>query len=236
MLALWYLSKLKPNYLDSFEFEQVLILKNIVQCIENLNWNTAKEFWVNQILKLDTRLTGNSLSVFGSEKTFMLAPLAIFQKHQLLQVCKTNCIQNKNLIIRDDAEDIYFKKSNEKIALYSCYSSRCWQCNAKTRTEIVFYKKPNFLFIQSSHANVFFNDLPKQIYVGNVNYKLLCATIYTDKHFISIYEINDQKYLIDDLKKSMVLINPNIENISSNSGEYYIFKNRPTTVSLYYEM
>ena len=82
------------------------------------------------------------------------------------------------------------------------------------------------MFIQSSHANIYFNELPKEIIIDNVSYKLLCATIYTTRHFLSIFEINNQAFLVDDLNQSMIQL---ATNQSFNS-------NKATTVSLYYEI
>ena len=43
------------------------------------------------------------------------------------------------------------------------------------------------------------DDLPDEIYVDGNEFKFLCCTIHSQKHFRSIFYIDKKLYLIDDL-------------------------------------
>ncbi|CAF1093077.1 unnamed protein product [Brachionus calyciflorus] len=227
LFALWHLSKIKPDSFEETEPTQEIVgLKEIVKLIDIHKWNLAKEKWVNNFLKLSESPINKTISLFGSEKNFFLNPLKKIQRHELIQLCKVECIQNANLIIRDDSEEIFLKKIKKQIVVHSCYTDRCTQCRKKSSSFIRFYKKTRFIFFQSADPNIFIKDLPDQLTIDNEDFKFLCSTVYTSRHFISIFKINEIFYKVDDLDKSLVALDEKI------SSAYF---KKPTTVSLYYK-
>jgi len=65
------------------------------------------------------------------------------------------------------------------------------------------------------------DDLPFQITIYGVEYSFLCVTVFVNNsHFKSIFRLNGQNYLIDDLKGGF---NKNIpKNFVLNSVFYYL--------------
>jgi hypothetical protein len=65
------------------------------------------------------------------------------------------------------------------------------------------------------------DDLPFQITIVGVEYSFWCVTVFVNRnHFKSIFRLNGQNYLIDDLKAGF---NKNIpKNLILNSVFYYL--------------
>lgn len=113
LFAFWFLFKISPNFLEGLnEIDELKTqtLKNIIQNIDKLNWNKAKELWILKIMNIEVLPEASSISLFGSELNQFTRYLSDFQKHQIIQKCKLNCVFNENLIIREDSDVIYFKK------------------------------------------------------------------------------------------------------------------------------
>ena len=89
-----------------------------------------------------------------------------------------------------------------------------------------------FFFIEtSSHFNI--HELPKTLQIQNKNYKLLCAILHLrrQQHFVSIFEIGNNKYIVDDLLPNVKMIdqkNPidkkdlQYLKLNINSALYYV--------------
>ena len=62
-----------------------------------------------------------------------------------------------------------------------------------------------FFFIETS-SHFKFNDLPKILVIQNQTFKLLCVVIHLrrSKHFVSIFEIGNQIFLVDDLSDDIM--------------------------------
>ncbi|CAF1041333.1 unnamed protein product [Brachionus calyciflorus] len=71
LLALWHLSKIKPECFESEVFNELyLSLKDVLKLIDDLDWNLAKEKWINDFLKLTIVSKNNTISLFGTEQNF----------------------------------------------------------------------------------------------------------------------------------------------------------------------
>lgn len=201
-------------------------LTKIITEIENLNWNKAKEIWTLTIMNYQFGFQQRSISFFGCEFEFFIKYLKEFQTHSLIQIFKEDCKYNKNLEISNDSDIIFFKKSVTGVSLYSRFVSNCSNCNYRTSSEIKFNQTPSFLFIQSMQQNIKINDLPKSILIDNQNYRLLCATLHKRNHFLGVFEINDNFFIVDDLNQQMRNINDTDlqeeNNLFTSSHLYYL--------------
>ncbi|CAF1046632.1 unnamed protein product [Brachionus calyciflorus] len=195
--------------------------KRLVGCCTHVA-NKAKEIWINQIMVLAHKVTNGVLSIFGSEYSRFVKHLAEFQKHDLLQICNENCIYNMNLIIRENSENIFFKKIGNTVNLHSCYVSKCSACKSEVSVFIRLKSPTNFLLIQSADAYIFVVELPKTISIQNKLFNFICTTFYVGRHFIGVFDIDNKLYEVDDLDQSVRLFDSR-------------FDNYPTTVSLFYE-
>ncbi|CAF0892870.1 unnamed protein product, partial [Brachionus calyciflorus] len=113
--------------------------------------------------------------------------------------------------------------TNQNIKLYSCYTGRCQQCRAKISTEIKFLKKTPFLLIESAHSNIFINELPNEIEIDNEKYTPLCSTIHLTNHFVGVFSVNCNLYIVDDLDQNVIQLEEKID----------IYNRKSTTVSFY---
>jgi hypothetical protein len=52
------------------------------------------------------------------------------------------------------------------------------------------------------NQNIFLDQIPTNLTIDNFNFRLICVTIHKPGHFVSVFNINDTFYLIDDLDQS----------------------------------
>lgn len=179
------------------------IIENIILDINNLNWDKAREIWINYIFESNDRPFKRDgikqLSLYGSEVEYFVKYMVSHQKHELWQKCGSNCINNLKNIISYDSEFIFFKKENNRIKFYSCFSEKCTQCGSNIISEIKFIKKPSFVYIQSIDSNIYIHDLPKVISIENCTYRFLYCIVHRPGYFLGIFEINSFLYVVDDI-------------------------------------
>ncbi|CAF0962569.1 unnamed protein product [Brachionus calyciflorus] len=224
LLGLWHLSKLKPNHLiiENSNFYRNLNL--IIDFIDDCNWNNAREIWINNVMNFSDIPVNKKISLFGSELRRFITFFGQYQRHQVIQKCSENCYFNLNLVINDDADNIFFIKEQKTVKLFSCFTEKCNNCQSKIETLIQFYNKPNFVYIQSAHNNINVTSLPKEITIENNQYRFLYSTIHKPGHFLGVFEINELLYLVDDLDQSCKLW----------YDESFLFKQAKTTISFYF--
>jgi hypothetical protein len=112
----------------------------------------------------------------------------------------------------------------------------CKKCKSKISGEISFNNNPSFIFIESFHSNIYFDQIPLHLTIKNNQYRLLCATIHKPGHFLSIFNINDFLYLIDDLDQSTVLLSKLNSSQFIDKNDNTILKSLNVTVCLYFKM
>ncbi|CAF1044454.1 unnamed protein product [Brachionus calyciflorus] len=228
LLAFWYLSKIKKIfYQNETNTQKVQIINEILISIENLNWERARELWTFEINNFNLEENFNSISLFGSEYEKFFQHISIFQRYNLIQRCKKTCIQN-NKLIRDDSDNLFFKKINNRVVIYTGYNDKCHICKINKNPRIKLKDNPDFLIIQSINSNIYLNELPKQFRIGKNIFPFLCATIHRRNHFIGIFEVNEELFVIDDLDQSMTPLPSYDKNKPSH---FYRYK---TTLSLYF--
>ena len=195
LLAFW--TGFKLSSYDLSKNEMYFKIKNIIDSIEENNWNRAKSIWVFEIMKC--RKT-KYVSTYGSEYEKFITYYKNLQLYSLNLECSLCC--NYNLKSRKMMDIIFQKDIENNNILYHERPEVFTSCNKNFIKSIVFNDVPFFLFIQC-YNNVYLLDLPKIVKIGCIDFKLLCASFYNkkEKHFKSFFEINDIIYLIDDLKK-----------------------------------
>ncbi|CAF0948692.1 unnamed protein product [Brachionus calyciflorus] len=175
------------------------------------------------------------ISMFGSELSRFINFIKEYQRHDLIQNCSSDCVFNKANVLSQDSDLIYFKKINNNVRLYSGYTENCEKGGGNILTEIRFTVHPTFLLIQSANNNIFIHEIPKKIKVNGFSFRLLCTTFHKRAHFVAIYLLNNNFYIVDDLNKSAALLKPFDITLKThgNSKEYSYYKKLMTTVSFY---
>lgn len=138
-----------------------------------------------------------------------------YQQYDSHALCLTGCEHNN---ITRIVTDLTFFLVNNKAKLYRS-ENRCRSCqNVKTiRTQ--FKHNPIWLFVQTNVTDsIFLKHLPKNFVFNNKSFYLLCATIFSE-HFRAIFFLNNEFYLVDDLKSQ--IIDKHIPDIKITSIFYY---------------
>ncbi|CAF1131412.1 unnamed protein product, partial [Brachionus calyciflorus] len=181
LFAFWYLSKIDTEFtlkISNLSFSNVL--KEIFQNISEQKWDKAKEIWILRVLNFQISYSNKELSLYGSEDERIIKSFGEYQKHDLIQKCRE---QNLNLVIREDSEIIFFKKIENQVRIFSCFTTTCTRCKKDITTTINFKNSPIFIFIQSADANITVRELPNTVEIQNRNYKnyiLYRITLYCD--------------------------------------------------------
>jgi hypothetical protein len=153
------------------------------------------------------------------------------QVHRLLQKCQSSCDNNETVIIQNESDNLFFKKETNQVKLYNGVLGSCIKCDKRITCKISFKYQPNFIFIQSAFGKITFDDLPEKVTIDNKNYKLFCATVHKRDHFYGVFKIYNNLYLMNDLDKSLNLLQN--QNDTSQGKSIYIHK-LITSSSLYY--
>ena len=230
LFALWVLDKMYPAFLNLLPVIELSdILKKIINNIDLLNWNTARHLWIVEIMKYSKEPRNLRISLFGSEYDMFIKYLLIYQLHDVKQICTVSCLYN-NKKISTTREVLMFKKSKDKVILNNFHLTSCQICRKEIQFELEFVYKPNIIFVESP-GNLFIDEIPGSIQIGNDNFRLFCTTLHRSKHFIGVFEFDGIKYIVDDLhNKAFLMPLPNSNIIKDNY--YKIF----TGTSLYFKV
>jgi len=234
LFAFWILYIKNKNFLNLQMNQTSRTLIRIVKYIDELNWDKAREIWVNDIMKYNEVPINYTISLFGSDRERFYSYLHSFQEHSVTQLCSPNC-EDYNKIIYQDSVEISFQKINRKVELFSGISGICSKCKTLLSSRIRFKSKSSFIFVQSAYERIFIHEIPKLLKIDGLQYRFLCSTIYKPGHFVSIFDFNDQFFIVDDLDQSVSLLPPFEPNKSeSNETTNYYYKTANTVSSLYY--
>jgi hypothetical protein len=242
LFSLWILFKLAPNFLDQFiNFNETLFLLSIVQNIEKNNWNKAKEIWITEMLQINTNQ--QIISLYQTENNVFFDKLKVYQSFKTIQLCSTGCIFNNNVIINDDGYSLFLTKDDKKNVIpYTGITHKCRNCNNPTSSRIEFFKLPSFVFIESIARNIRYQEVPKELAIGNIEFKHLSSTLHQasanglSDHFISVFDLDGNSYLINDLDQSCTLLQPfeKYKNYGRYSSERMVYTKHFTTFSCFF--
>ena len=152
-----------------------------------------------------------------------------YQKPDLIQKCSNDCINDGTNILGEHSDLLHFWKTENSVSIITELTHKCSACRKRVTCEVSFLDNPLFLFIEAnSHFKI--NELPQTIKINNKIFKFLCAIIYKPEnlHFVSIFEINNNKYMVDDLVKNQVLL---LQTNASANEKYFL---RNISSALYY--
>jgi hypothetical protein len=167
-------------------------LKQIIEKIDSLEWDSARQLWYTEIM--GKRITGRKIDFFGTVQEYFLQYLYPFQLHDIIQKCNEACIKNEKEVLARESYIIYVAKlKNFGFQLINGVKSKCELCKNRVTSEIHFYKKPSFVFVEVE-TRLKIIDLPDTLKISSLNFKLLCVVIHVNlNHFVSIFKIN-KKY------------------------------------------
>jgi hypothetical protein len=135
------------------------------------------------------------------ECEFFLEPIAQTQRYKIISICSPDCDLNNRIKY---SVSLLFEKKKSIVSLkYTCKES-CQRCKNKFILNTSFLVTHPWVYIQTNKNAIYANELPKILVFGNKWYQFLCATIYSNEHFRSIFYLNSRFFLFDDLSQSIV--------------------------------
>jgi hypothetical protein len=107
-------------------------------------------------------------------------------------------------MLSDNSAIIGFGKLRQnKIAFVSSELNKCLLCKERKTCNIRFKYNNVFVFMEPrSHFKI--QELPKDFELDGKNYLLLCLILHfnRNKHFVSVFSIGGENYLVDYLKSA----------------------------------
>jgi hypothetical protein len=235
LLSLWFSTKIDPNFtnnIPNLRFRDELT--NVINRIENNDWNGAKQIWILEILQ--PRINGRNLSLWGSETSKYVEPLQHFQQMNVIQYCNPNCPYN-NTVAANYSVHLYSIRQNNVTIIDPQYTGTCNTCNTIIATEVQLNHRPNFLLVQTTNREMRIDYLPKDLIIDNMNYRLVSCTLHSGNHFLGVFLINDRFYLVDDLTQRVTLLETfdpnNRDHVKRTSDTYHYFRFLYVNVSYY---
>ena len=225
LFGFWILYKIMPNFVERIpKPEQSEFIKEIIHKIDDYQWDNARKIWYLNIMKKKIS-NKRKINFYGTVEDFFIKFMYEFQKHSLILSCSNNCKLNKKEIISEQADIIQIGKSKDKgIGIVTDLSYKCRICNLRVSCDVIFKYNTIFFFIETtSHLKI--NELPKIIKIQNKTYKLLNAIFHLEKqkHFVSVFDIDNNKYLIDDLSHEAPLLSEGTGMHKINYVDLFIY-------------
>ena len=217
LFAFWVLKQIIPTLIEKMApGELTNNIKEIVNHIDNNDWDQAKLTWLLKVMKKDiSKYKRSVVSFFGEVENFFLKYVIGYQNHSLIQNCSNNCAFNGNTIITENSEIIRLgrqKNNKNNIGLVSSYIDKCSVCQTRVTSDVKFSIQPIFIFIETSSL-IKLPQTPITVEIDFHKYRLLCVILHLlkKKHFISVFNFDNNYYLVDDLnpKESVVLYESN---------------------------
>jgi hypothetical protein len=185
---------------------------------------------------LRPRINGNYLSLFGSEASKYVEPLEDFQRMNLIQNSDPNCRYNRTIAANYSVALFAIRQNNQTI-IDPHYTGYCRGCNLYIQTDVQFLHRPNFLLVKTTKKGIKIDHMPKNLVIDNMNFRLISCTLHTGNHFLGVFLIDDQNYLVDDLTQRVTLLGTfdpnNREHIQRTSQIYHYFRSLSVNVSYY---
>ena len=203
LFALWCSSKISSTIRETLQSDvENTILKKIdliVSLIDLDKWNEAKTVWILEFVKI--KPSNGAFSVWGCEHDNFINLIKCLQTRNY--VCKNYSCKDAGSF--KQLTDFYFYKKENTITCSLVDKHPCMICCSKENTDSQFMVKPCWIFFQCNYDifgtddGISINELPTFLTVDNLQYNLLMTTISTPNHFKSIFFLNKNFYLIDDL-------------------------------------
>lgn len=196
--------KLAVDIRDIFpNFEHLNVINRIIGAIHGLNWNSARELWVVEVLKLNQTPIRKTLSLFGSERQWFLDYLKENQMFSLIKNCSINCERNGIVFSGEDYYSLFFEKKDNLILLkyYGQNELHCDLCNNQFRYKVEFKNNPSIIFIESIYERIYYNEIPHEVFFEGNTYSLICTTLFKDNHFTAVFYVDGLTYYSNDLGK-----------------------------------
>lgn len=198
------------------------IIRAIIDFINNKDWDRAKSMWIKDVLNMDLDQQG-SVSLYGDEFEMVLKHLEKSQEYSISLTCHCG---NEEFIIRDDVFLEFDTNNNPAISITSNRS--CKLCLRKMKSFIAFTRTPPWLVIGNTQMhNICATDLPEEIKIDELSFKLLCATFFNENqnnpnlnHFKSVFFINGEAHVYDDCNPNY--FDKTIPHHSVSSCFYYL--------------
>lgn len=196
LFSIWIAWRLGPLELEGNQNELLQHLYEVIQHIENRDWDGAKSIWSKNVIKLKLSPSGY-IDAWGTEMEMFIRFFSPLQEYTIIRTCLSSCERNNS---QQTKQLLAFRSdNNNKISLFG--NEKCRLCDKIKTYTIRFDRNPFIIIIEASlgfKTNIY--DLPKELLINNKKYCLLMMTSYIDErsHFVSLFLINNVIYYVDD--------------------------------------
>jgi hypothetical protein len=229
IFSFWVMKALVPNFTEGIpELALTSKIRDIIRYIELFDWNTVREIWVVDFMSYTGRAVSRTIDLYKTERHNFLMPISEFQQYWTQQSCSEGCPLN-NLILSENSYIILFNKIGGRVTIRNLGNrENCTACNFYILTIIKFNYNPNFIYIDSV-GTIKINEIPSNITIDGKTYYHLCSTVFKNRHFLGIFRINNNLFVVNDIGRTLDYLDP----LTTEKRISNIFK-WPTTISLYY--
>jgi hypothetical protein len=213
LLSIWVVNKIVPACIASFpNIEVAEPVKKIIDFIEKNDWNMVRQIWISEVMKKTFSKSRkvpklSTISLFGTVHDRFIKYLMEFQTYHLLYSCSLACPNtNRRTPIADRM--LMFCKRNDKVELDTGRIKYCNRCKQKIIVDYELIYHPTILMIESGSTRLGLQDIPLKLKLRNYQFRLLCSMLHTPGHFLGVFLINDDQYVVDDMKKDELYLPP----------------------------
>ncbi len=208
LLSLWIMNKLEYNFLNHLPLIELTgLLKIIIDQINLKKWDLSRQIWIVDVMKYDKALENNKISIFGTIHEMFIKYMGVYQQHNIVQKCDIHC-ENHNKIVSDQVNQLFFRKKGEIVQLHTFHKQNCKSCKKRVSHVFNFNHSIKLIFVEAA-SDMFIDEIPKQLHIQNNMLSLLCTVLHDYNHFIGVFELFKNRYIVDDLP-------PNIFNLPSS--------------------
>ena len=80
----------------------------------------------------------------------------------------------------------------------------CEKCG--TKSEVSYYSRPPFQIIENiNNHDISVLYLPTTLSIGKYSFEFLCCTFHTTNHFVGLFIVENNLYVVDDLNSQELL-------------------------------
>ena len=91
------------------------------------------------------------------------------------------------------------------------------------------------VFIESLNQ-VYLNEIPKEINISGQTFAFLGTTLHIKDHFIGLFQVDKEQYIIDDIGQTTKLLEPFNLIASSKRNSIQNYYDQKTSVSIFYKI
>jgi hypothetical protein len=140
-------------------------------------------------------------------------------------------------VLNDESEYIHLERTPNGMQIWNAFTGNCPVCNEPISCEIDFYQNPFLVFIEPTTLKL--TDLPNETVINNKKIRFLMSTISKPGHFVGVFKLENELYVVDDMGRTMNFMPRYDENkryADTESLEYMYYIKYVASTAIYYSI